>query len=89
MFIIGWLLIGLVVGWLARFLVPGRDPLGCFGTALLGVIGSFVGGFLYELITYHKRGTLHRSGLVFSVIGAVLVLLLRRAVTSRSRYGNR
>jgi uncharacterized membrane protein YeaQ/YmgE (transglycosylase-associated protein family) len=84
MVIIGWLLVGLLAGALARLLMPGRDPLGCFGTALLGVVGSFVGGFLYELIAYHKA-TLHRSGLIGSVVGAMLVLLLRRLMVRESR----
>jgi uncharacterized membrane protein YeaQ/YmgE (transglycosylase-associated protein family) len=75
--VIWWLLIGLAVGALARLLVPGRDPLGCFGTALLGIAGSFVGGFLFALIAFHKA-ELRPSGLIGSVIGAMLLLVLRR-----------
>lgn len=75
--ILWWLLIGLAIGALARLLVPGRDPLGCFGTALLGIAGSFVGGLLYALIAFH-RVELRPSGLLGSVLGAMLILLLRR-----------
>lgn len=73
-----FLLIGLVAGALARLLVPGRDPLGCLGTLLLGVTGSLVGGTLLNLV---QRGDLSvaTSGLLGSVVGAVLALLLWRA----------
>src|SRR6266511_2255936 len=67
---------------LARFLVPGRDPMGCLGTILLGVVGSFVGGFLWELIQFH-RFELRPIGFIGSVVGAVVVLLLRRLVAAR------
>ena len=48
--LIGALVIGLLVGLLARFLVPGRDPMGCIGTSLLGVAGAFVGGIISRFI---------------------------------------
>ena len=86
--IISLLLIGLVAGLLARFLVPGRDPIGIVGTIVLGIIGSFVGGFLGYLLFGDDpaQGALQPSGLLGSVIGAVIALLIFRA-TSRSRAG--
>jgi uncharacterized membrane protein YeaQ/YmgE (transglycosylase-associated protein family) len=55
--IIGWLLLGLVAGALARLLVPGRDPMGWIGTILLGLVGSFVGGLLaYNAWVRNRRG---------------------------------
>ena len=84
-FIIGLLIIGFIAGALARLLVPGRDPMGVGGTILLGIVGSFVGGFLADVFFHNDaqdRG-LHPVGLIGSIIGAVVVLLLYRAVTRR------
>ncbi|MGH2683498.1 MAG: GlsB/YeaQ/YmgE family stress response membrane protein [Actinomycetota bacterium] len=80
--IIVWLLIGLVAGALARFLVPGRDPMGFVGTLVLGLVGSLVGGFLGSLLT---RGDddLSPAGLIGSVIGAIIALLIWRAMSHR------
>jgi uncharacterized membrane protein YeaQ/YmgE (transglycosylase-associated protein family) len=79
-FVIALLFIGLVAGFLARALVPGRDPMGIGGTILLGVAGSFLGGFLGRLLFNTQRTT---AGFIGSVIGAVLLLLLYNAVTNR------
>jgi uncharacterized membrane protein YeaQ/YmgE (transglycosylase-associated protein family) len=80
--LISYVVIGFLAGAVARFLVPGRDPMGCFGTILLGVVGSFVGGFLWELIQFHRL-ELRPIGFIGSVIGAILVLLFRRVVAQR------
>jgi uncharacterized membrane protein YeaQ/YmgE (transglycosylase-associated protein family) len=77
-----WLLIGLVAGALARFLVPGRDPMGWVGTLILGLIGSLVGGFLGNLVTDGEL-EVTSAGLIGSVIGAVIALLVYRALQSR------
>ncbi len=88
-----WLIIvltvfGLIAGALARLLVPGPDPIGIGGTIVLGVIGSFVGGFLGYLLLGKdlNEGALQPSGLIGSVIGAVIALLIyRAAVRGRAR----
>ena len=79
-FIIWILIIGLIVGALARLLLPGRDSIGVFGTIVLGIVGSFVGGFLQNLIQYHTASvhTFHPVGLIGSIIGAWVLLLLLR-----------
>lgn len=84
-FIIVLLLFGLVAGALARLLVPGRDPLGIGGTILLGIVGSFVGGFIGFLLfgSDIDEGALQPSGLIGSVIGAVIALLIWRRIQSR------
>ena len=80
--IIAFLIIGLVAGFLARWLVPGPDPMGWLGTLVLGLVGSFVGGTLAALVF---GGTLEvsASGLVGSIVGAMIVLLIWRAMTGR------
>ena len=82
--IISLIIVGLIAGALARLLVPGKDPIGIPGTILLGIVGSFVGGFL-GYVLFHKDGDdgfFQGSGIVGSVIGAVIALLLYR------RFGN-
>jgi uncharacterized membrane protein YeaQ/YmgE (transglycosylase-associated protein family) len=81
-FIIVLLIVGFIVGAIARLLMPGRDSIGVFGTILLGIVGSFVGGFLQNLVEYHSLSvhSFHTVGLIGSIIGAwVLLLLLRLA----------
>jgi uncharacterized membrane protein YeaQ/YmgE (transglycosylase-associated protein family) len=79
-FVIVLIIIGLIVGLIARLLVPGRDRIGIIGTILLGIVGSFVGGFLWEVVEFHKIETHHfrTVGIFGSIIGAVVVLLLLR-----------
>jgi uncharacterized membrane protein YeaQ/YmgE (transglycosylase-associated protein family) len=87
-FIIAMLIIGVIAGYLARLLVPGPDPMSVVATIVLGVIGSFVGGFLgYVLLDKDlDDGALQPSGIVGAIIGAVIVLLIYRAV-GRGRLG--
>ena len=75
-FIIILILIGLLAGAVARLVVPGRDPMGILGTILLGIVGSFVGGFIWNLIQYHRLAP-HKFHLV-GIIGSILVLLVLR-----------
>jgi uncharacterized membrane protein YeaQ/YmgE (transglycosylase-associated protein family) len=90
-FIITLLLIGLVAGFIARALVPGPDPMGVGGTLLLGVVGSFVGGFLgYVLFGKDPgEGALQASGIIGSIIGAIIVLLLWRMFSRRGSLTRR
>jgi uncharacterized membrane protein YeaQ/YmgE (transglycosylase-associated protein family) len=76
--IIWWLVTGLIVGALARFLLPGRDPMGCLVTALLGIAGSFVGGFIGSLIWGSARGRFQPGGFLLSLVGAIILLWLWR-----------
>jgi uncharacterized membrane protein YeaQ/YmgE (transglycosylase-associated protein family) len=84
-FILAMLIIGLIAGFVARALVPGRDPLSVGGTIVLGIVGSFIGGFLgYVLLGKDSfEGALQPSGLIGSIIGAVLALLVYRASNQR------
>jgi uncharacterized membrane protein YeaQ/YmgE (transglycosylase-associated protein family) len=88
-FLLYLLLIGIVAGFLARLLVPGRDPMSVGATILLGIVGSFVGGFLGWALFGHdlSDGALQASGVLGSVIGAIIALLVYRAVTRRGAHG--
>jgi uncharacterized membrane protein YeaQ/YmgE (transglycosylase-associated protein family) len=79
-FIIVLIVIGLIAGLIARLLLPGRDRIGIFGTIVLGIVGSFIGGFLQNLIEYHKLSihSFHTVGIIGSIIGAFVLLLLLR-----------
>ena len=86
-FIIVLLIVGLIAGAIARLVVPGRDPIGFLGTIVVGVVGSFVGGFL-GYVLFHKdagQGALQPSGIIGSIIGAIIVLLIWRAMSGRGR----
>ena len=80
MSILGWLFFGLVVGVIAKFLMPGRDPGGWIVTILLGVAGSFVGGFLATTIMGRQEQT---AGWIGSILGAMLLLFIYRLVVGR------
>jgi uncharacterized membrane protein YeaQ/YmgE (transglycosylase-associated protein family) len=82
-FIITLIIVGLIAGALARLIIPGRQNLSIPMTILLGIIGSFVGGFLGNLI-FHGRLSLDSSGIIGSVIGAIIVLLIYIRVRGRN-----
>jgi len=82
MHIIGWIFFGLVVGIVAKFLMPGRDPGGFFITALLGIVGALVGGFLGRLIGWYGDGD--PVGFVVAVIGSIILLAAYRLTMGRT-----
>ncbi|HKY17117.1 MAG TPA: GlsB/YeaQ/YmgE family stress response membrane protein [Microthrixaceae bacterium] len=86
MWILWAIIIGLIAGALARLAVPGRDDMSIVATLVLGLVGSLIGGFLGWLIFGRDAGdgALQLSGLIGSFIGAVVALLVWRAVQSRS-----
>ena len=87
-FIIVLLVVGLLAGALARLLVPGPDPMSLAATWLLGVLGSFVGGFIgYVLFGADiDDGAVQTSGIIGSVIGAIILLLIYRAIQRRRTH---
>ncbi len=90
-FILFLLLIGLVAGFIARAVVPGSDPLGVWGTILLGIVGSFIGGFLGWALfgKDFSEGALQPSGVIGSIVGAILALLVYRAANGRRTVSHR
>jgi uncharacterized membrane protein YeaQ/YmgE (transglycosylase-associated protein family) len=86
MSILVMIIVGLVVGAIAKLLMPGPDPGGMIITILLGIAGSIVAGFLGRSLGWYAEGD--PVGFIASVIGAILVLAVYRALTgSRSRVG--
>ncbi|MGI5130948.1 GlsB/YeaQ/YmgE family stress response membrane protein [Pseudonocardia sp. CA-107938] len=80
--IIGWIVFGLIAGFIARAIVPGKDDIGLLRTIVLGIAGSVVGGVLFGLLTGGFRG-FQPAGFIGSVIGAVIVLVIYNKVTGR------
>jgi uncharacterized membrane protein YeaQ/YmgE (transglycosylase-associated protein family) len=75
--IIGWIIVGLVAGAIARWIMPGPDPMGWLGTIVLGVVGSLVGGTLLNLLTGGGL-ELSAAGILGSILGALIVLFVWR-----------
>jgi uncharacterized membrane protein YeaQ/YmgE (transglycosylase-associated protein family) len=82
--VIWFLLIGLIAGFIARALVPGPDPMGWLGTMVLGIVGSLVGGTLAALL-FGGTLALSAAGIIGSIIGAIIVLIVWRQVGGRAR----
>ena len=85
--IIGFIIVGLIAGFLARAIVPGNDSMGIIPTIVLGMIGSFVGGFLGSLFT-DDGIDFSAAGIIGSVIGAIIALIAYNAITGRKRVGH-
>jgi uncharacterized membrane protein YeaQ/YmgE (transglycosylase-associated protein family) len=75
-------IIGLIVGALAKFIMPGKDPGGIIITMLLGIAGSFVGAFIGRALGFYHEG--QAAGFIMSLIGAIILLALYRLIFKRS-----
>lgn len=89
--IIGWIVFGLIVGLIAKAIMPGKDPGGTIVTILLGIVGSVIGGFIGRSLFYGRSadtGDINQPGffmsLVLGVIGAIILLAVYRLITRRS-----
>ncbi|SFM89901.1 Uncharacterized membrane protein YeaQ/YmgE, transglycosylase-associated protein family [Pseudonocardia ammonioxydans] len=83
--ILGWIVLGLVAGFIARAVVPGKDDIGIVRTILLGIVGSFVGGLLASIFTGFS--SFSPSSWIGSIIGAIIVLVIYNKVTGRKAVG--
>ena len=76
MSLLAFIFLGLIAGFIARAIMPGRQAMGFVATTLLGMVGSILGGFIGNLLSGQRLFDLHAAGLIGSVVGALLVLLL-------------
>jgi len=79
--ILGWIVFGLIIGAIAKLLMPGRDPGGIIVTILLGIVGALLGGFLGRSMGLYGPG--EAAGFVMALIGAIILLLLYRLLVAR------
>ena len=74
--VLGWMLFGLIVGLLAKLVMPGRDPGGIFVTMLIGIVGAVLGGFIGRAIGWYQPG--EPAGFFVATLGAILLLFIYR-----------
>jgi uncharacterized membrane protein YeaQ/YmgE (transglycosylase-associated protein family) len=80
---LGWIIFGLIVGIIAKLLMPGRDPGGFVITILLGIAGALLGGFIGRALGLYREG--EAAGFLMSLLGAILLLTLYRVLGGRRR----
>ena len=78
---LGWILFGLIVGVIAKFIMPGKDPGGFIVTILLGIAGAFMGGFIGQALGFYGEG--ETAGWLMAIAGAILLLAIYRMVIGR------
>ena len=81
--IVGWIVFGLVVGAIAKLVMPGKDPGGIIVTMLLGIVGAVLGGFIGRALGFY--GPQEAAGWLMSILGAVVVLMIYRMLVRRPR----
>lgn len=82
--ILGWIVFGLVVGAVAKLLMPGRDGGGIIVTTILGIVGALIGGFLGQALGLYGPGD--AAGFLMALVGAVIVLSIYRVSVGRRRH---
>ena len=80
--ILGWIVFGLIVGAVAKLVMPGRDPGGMIVTILLGIAGALLGGFLGRALGWYQAG--EPAGFIMATLGAVLLLFMYRRFAARA-----
>ena len=79
--IVGWIVIGLIAGGIAKLLMPGKDPGGCLITILLGIAGALLAGFIGKAVGWYEEG--EAAGFVAAIVGAFIILVLYRMILRR------
>jgi len=79
--IIGWIVIGLLAGGIAKLLMPGKDPGGCIVTILLGVAGAVLAGYIGKAVGWYDAG--EAAGFIAAIVGAFIILLVYRLLLRR------
>jgi uncharacterized membrane protein YeaQ/YmgE (transglycosylase-associated protein family) len=81
--ILGWIVFGLIIGAIAKLVMPGRDPGGIIVTMLLGIVGAIFGGYIGQAVGMY--GPNQSAGVFMSILGAVIVLFIYRLLVGRRR----
>jgi uncharacterized membrane protein YeaQ/YmgE (transglycosylase-associated protein family) len=81
--ILSWILLGLVAGALAKFIMPGKDPGGCLITMLIGVAGAITAGFLGTFIGLGKIQSFDLGGILLATLGSILLLIIYRFIKKK------
>jgi uncharacterized membrane protein YeaQ/YmgE (transglycosylase-associated protein family) len=79
--ILGWIVVGLLAGGIAKLLMPGKDPGGCVITILLGIAGALLAGFIGKSVGWYDQN--EAAGFIAAIVGAFLILLIYRLVLRR------
>lgn len=81
--ILSWILLGLIAGALAKFIIPGKQPGGCLVTTGIGIVGAIVGGFLASFIGFGKVESFDIGGIFIATLGAIVLLIVYGLVTKK------
>ena len=81
--IIAWIVFGLLAGWVAKMLVPGRDPQGCIITMVIGVLGAVIGGFIGSWLGFGAVTGFNLKSFLIAVVGSILLLALYQLLRGR------
>jgi uncharacterized membrane protein YeaQ/YmgE (transglycosylase-associated protein family) len=84
MSIIAWIVLGLIAGAIAKFLMPGRDPGGIFITIIIGIVGAIIGGFIGQALGVGDVTGFNLPSLIIAVLGSIILLIIYRMVRGRS-----
>ena len=82
--IISWIVLGLIVGALAKWIMPGKDPGGIIITIVIGIVGALIGGFLSSLVGLGTVTGLNLSSIIIALVGALVLLWLYRMVKGKA-----
>ena len=85
-YIIAAIVVGLIAGFIARAIMPGKDSMGLLPTILLGLVGSFLGAFLFRLDGVGDGDNFDFGGIIAAIVGALIVLAIYNAVTGRKHH---
>ncbi|MBV8748166.1 MAG: GlsB/YeaQ/YmgE family stress response membrane protein [Candidatus Eremiobacteraeota bacterium] len=81
--LLSWLIVGLVAGFLAKYVVPGEGPGGILGDLIIGIIGAFIGGWVFNAFGHTGTTGLNLWSILVAFVGAVILLFILRAITGR------
>ena len=81
--VVVWLIVGLIVGALAKLVMPGRDPGGIIVTILIGIVGAVIGGFISSAIGFGDVSGFNFPSLIIAILGSIILLIIYRMVTGR------